>query len=1301
MQLFSPGGPEEPPGPEWPPSSSGTSKEDRLRQRRFVAFEFATPPPVEAYPPMDETDGLSAFLFELISNKTSLVAEPPAFSDSPAAVGTQAAAAAAAFEWEEANPSLPWGPQGHAGPGSSTRMSPPWGPQGGPPASLSLAGSPDGPHQLRHQLQPQLQQQQQQPQQQQQQQQRQQQLQEDSDPSNLPIEEQLQRLRRLAKARGPRGPPKEKERSAGQQSDIRSYLVPSRCLPQQQQEQQQQQQQQQEAQEEDWPDVPLEDLEDIDAGQPAAEAWGPWLPLPSVGSDIPDERAGAPWGPPHSVEVEGAPSLHRSSPLGAPKGPPAESPFASDSNAGEGEAAKVTPQASACSEQPEDDAWAPVCSADSPRGLAGQGVFLLESPEAAAEGLHAAQRGGPPTGDRRAAAEGGPRKKKTAAKEKTKKSPKKPKGPLIFDPVAAWDALFSEWSRRSDVQFICSCAAFSSFASAHFPSASWGAPPPAEGWGALSPEASSSGAPEAARCCWVFSVLSEDGSASSLTSKKLDAARFSNKSLRARFPRPVGLLFSRGILPEGPPGRPSVLAVDKGGGPLNALAQGAPQGWQHFVIPLADFAVKHLQQQQQLHEEQQQQQHEAQQQQQQEQVTPGVVWGFVAELLLSGSRAPLSGGPLLLWNAQEALRPLISEKPAIPSGGVCFLDVCLMVWLWAPDDAQSAEALPPAAAKLQVEPLLVELSASELGVSEGSSSLWLSALKAAEATAAVASALAPSLLSQGLCRVLTEQEGPVALLLSVMETTGIACDDSTLRPHKLQLQAELQRLAKACCAAAGVSFLPSSHKQVADVLYGHLKLKPPLGGPPGGPSKATGPLGAPPAKATPASGRRGPRQLCTDDQVLQRLRDAHTVVPLLQSYRQIAKLLTTFLEPLTPLSLQPAGGAEGIQETTVGPGGLVGFRVPPGPPGAPAVPSRNKPGGFSTPWAAGRSANQPRYPRVYCRWNQTKTVTGRLSTSYYNMQTIPREVVVLLPDGSPRRLPPDPPPGGPSPLENPAGVGGGQLGSGDSLREVKLRCRDAFVPSDPKTQKLVSADFAQIEMRILAHFCSNGRLARLLQRSGGDPYREMAAAFMKVPIDEVSDELRTRAKTVCLSLLYGGGTQTVCKQLRLSLEEAVRCRQRFAEAFPEVPLFVRDTKAFAAKHKFVTTIAGRRRPVDFERADSAMMLRQAVNSRIQGSASDLIKQAMLAVQRALQSRQEEAFPVGKPVPVFKSGTRPRLLLSLHDELLLECGAEDVLEVSELLRLHMTHAVTLAVPLEVTIKVGASWGDLSSEFLTSC
>ena len=210
-----------------------------------------------------------------------------------------------------------------------------------------------------------------------------------------------------------------------------------------------------------------------------------------------------------------------------------------------------------------------------------------------------------------------------------------------------------------DVSFLTTSSSFSFFLSENFPLSSGAA----TGW-PPSPLGGPLGSPPlgAPPCCWAFSVLTEDGASSSFCSRKLDAARFNNKTFRARFPLPVAVVFSRGVL-GGPPDSSTAKPGAPGGpqlagapyGPheeaLRRLTEGPPEKWQHFVVPVADFALQHLLQQQQ--------------QQQQQQVTSEAVWDLVQQLFVTGERGPHPGGLLLLWNAQETLRTLMAAKPSI------------------------------------------------------------------------------------------------------------------------------------------------------------------------------------------------------------------------------------------------------------------------------------------------------------------------------------------------------------------------------------------------------------------------------------------------------------------------------------------------------------------------------------------------------------------------------------------------------------------------------------------------------------
>ncbi|KAF8820000.1 Dna polymerase I domain-containing protein [Cardiosporidium cionae] len=256
-----------------------------------------------------------------------------------------------------------------------------------------------------------------------------------------------------------------------------------------------------------------------------------------------------------------------------------------------------------------------------------------------------------------------------------------------------------------------------------------------------------------------------------------------------------------------------------------------------------------------------------------------------------------------------------------------------------------------------------------------------------------------------------------------------------------------------------------------------------------------------------------------------------------------------------------------------------------------------------------------------------------------------------------------------------------------------INCRDAFITSSPHSLILLSVDFCQIEMRILAHFCTDGKLKNVFKHSKGgfyeesdfDIYREMAAVYSKLGNTLlVSEELRQKAKITCLALIYGSGIQTLANQMNTDITEATKFRSEFLSFFPEISQLIKNVVETARFSSFVTTIQGRRRYLeDLHSIDSVKRLeaeRFAINTKIQGSASDLMKVSMLRVQTELHSMAWSEFP-------------PAILLTLHDEMLLECHQNDIPRVTNLLRECMTTNHPLEVPLSIKLRKGYRWGSL--------
>ncbi len=272
--------------------------------------------------------------------------------------------------------------------------------------------------------------------------------------------------------------------------------------------------------------------------------------------------------------------------------------------------------------------------------------------------------------------------------------------------------------------------------------------------------------------------------------------------------------------------------------------------------------------------------------------------------------------------------------------------------------------------------------------------------------------------------------------------------------------------------------------------------------------------------------------------------------------------------------------------------------------------------------------------RVHTTFQQTVAATGRLASTDPNLQNIP----VRTADGR--------------------------------------RIRHAFMPG-PGFDVLLTADYSQIEMRIMAHLSGDAALIAAFQ-SGEDLHTTMASLVFGVGHDEVTPDLRRRIKAMSYGLAYGLSAYGLAQQLGVDAAEAQRLMNLYFERFGRVNEYLRDVVVEARRTGYTATMLGRRRYLpdlnSDQRVRRELAERMALNAPIQGSAADIIKLAMLGVERALQT----------------AGLGSQLLLQVHDELVLECPQGEVHAVSELVRREMGSAVALAVPLDVSVGVGSNW-----------
>jgi DNA polymerase-1 len=267
---------------------------------------------------------------------------------------------------------------------------------------------------------------------------------------------------------------------------------------------------------------------------------------------------------------------------------------------------------------------------------------------------------------------------------------------------------------------------------------------------------------------------------------------------------------------------------------------------------------------------------------------------------------------------------------------------------------------------------------------------------------------------------------------------------------------------------------------------------------------------------------------------------------------------------------------------------------------------------------------------------------------------------------------------------NQAGAATGRISSSDpNLQNIPVRTlrgeeiRRGFIPREGWS--FLVADYSQIELRLMAHLSGDPAFIEAFDQ-GGDIHRQTAALIFNVPADQVTPEMRARAKTINFATIYGQGPFALSRQLNISLEDARSFIARYFERFAGVRAFLDRSIALAREQGYVETIFKRRRYIPEIRDRNFNMRaygeRNAQNSPLQGSAADLIKVAMTRIHHAIRDQ----------------GLRGRMLLQVHDELVFEAPPEELERMTELVRSHMENVVELRVPLVVDVGIGPNWLD---------
>lgn len=405
-------------------------------------------------------------------------------------------------------------------------------------------------------------------------------------------------------------------------------------------------------------------------------------------------------------------------------------------------------------------------------------------------------------------------------------------------------------------------------------------------------------------------------------------------------------------------------------------------------------------------------------------------------------------------------------------------------------------------------------------------------------------------------KLLYDIELPTGAVLEKMETAGITVDTEYLKQLSIELGADLENTEDKIYKLAGTSFNINSPKQVGEILFERLGIK-------------------------PKGKKRGAKNFSTDVKVLSELAKDYEIAKYILDYRHFAKMKNTYVDTLPEL-ISPYDG------------------------------------------------------KIHTSYNQTATVTGRLSSSNPNLQNIPVRT------------------------------------------ELGNRIRKAFVPSFRNEQVLLSADYSQIELRLLAH-CSGDEAMIRAFNTGEDIHAEIAAKVFNVPLNEVTKEMRSRAKAVNFGIVYGQTRYGLASALKISADEAQDFIDRYFLTYPGVKEYMEKSIQYAYDNGYAKTMFGRKRYLLDELLSSNHQIKEfaqraAINSPLQGAAADLIKMAMIELDNRIE----------------KENLKSQILLQVHDELILEVYKNELETVKKLVREAMELGQPLSVPLVVDFEIGATW-----------
>lgn len=275
--------------------------------------------------------------------------------------------------------------------------------------------------------------------------------------------------------------------------------------------------------------------------------------------------------------------------------------------------------------------------------------------------------------------------------------------------------------------------------------------------------------------------------------------------------------------------------------------------------------------------------------------------------------------------------------------------------------------------------------------------------------------------------------------------------------------------------------------------------------------------------------------------------------------------------------------------------------------------------------------------KIHTSFNQTIAITGRLSSTNPNLQNIPIRT------------------------------------------EEGLKIRAAIIPSHPEGT-ILSIDYSQIELRVMAHMAKDQNMIRAFQK-GEDIHKATAAHIHNIPIEEVTKEQRYNAKAVNFGIIYGISAFGLSENINVTRSEAKAIITTYFETFPGIKTFMDDTIAFAREHGMVTTMFGRMRPLpeinDRIKSRQQFSERTAINTRVQGTAAEILKKAMIQVASAIKEAK----------------LKSNMVIQVHDELVFDCVPGEQDQLIQLVKQNMESAVKLSVPLTVDVESGKNWKDL--------